>query len=39
MEVKFLSLIVFNLVAKAKGCVVCLFAMARSAALESTLIA
>ena len=37
MEV--LSSIVFDLVATAKGCVVCLFAMASSAVLESTLIA
>jgi len=34
IEVEFLSSIVFNLVAKAKGCVLCLFAMASSAALD-----
>jgi hypothetical protein len=39
IEVKFLGLIVFNLAATAKGCVLFLFAMARSADLESALIA
>jgi len=39
IEVEFLNSIVFNLVATAKGCVVCLLAVASSAALESTLIA
>ena len=39
IEVYFLSSIVFLLVATVKGCVVRLFAMAISAAFESTLIA
>ena len=39
IEVEFLVSVVFNLVATAKGCVVCLFVKARSVALESKLIA
>jgi hypothetical protein len=39
LEVDFLSSIVFLLLATAKGCAVCFFAMASSAALKSTLIA
>jgi len=34
IEVEFLISAVFNLVATAKGCVVCLFAMSSSAALS-----